>query len=256
MGAGGAGFGALPGGQTMGNNTRRGVVAFFVLALSLSWAVWIPLALTRVDVGHSPWRYLMMLGGVSPSLFGLAFTIRSRSHGGRQFVRALFSPKLIGARNFGLMSLSLLIPFALSLAFDYVVTGNVPSTQRFSSGLGSPLSAAFVLLSLVYAGPLTEEFGWRGFATRELLPRLGSLKVSIVVGTIWSVWHYPLLFLNGQYEITNYFIFIPVHLIKHVGLAGIMTYFFARTKCSILSAITIHFLSNTLAIDQCISKAI
>jgi membrane protease YdiL (CAAX protease family) len=226
----------------MEHRPLRAAIPFFVAAVLLSWAVWIPLAVTQVDVRQAPWRHLMMVGGV-----GIVFIVRWRSYRRREFVRALFSPMQIGAKSLGLMLLAIVIPFGLSLAIDYVTTGTLPDTQRFRSGLGSPVSWVFVFLSLVYSGPLTEEFGWRGFATRHLLPQLGVPKVGLLVGAIWSVWHYPLLFLNGQYDIHNYLLYIPLHLLKHIGLATIITCFFERTNNSILAAIMIHFLSNTLA---------
>jgi uncharacterized protein len=219
---------------------------FFALTLSLSWLIWIPLAIAEVNVREVPWFFLMTIGGASPSLIGILLIIRNKSYSKSEFVRAFLSLRWIGVKNIGLILLAIAIPFGLSLALDYLLIGNVPNAQRFMKGLSSPISIAYVVFSLIYSGPLSEEFGWRGFATKHLLPQWGLLKVGIIVGAVWSVWHYPLLFLSGQYEIENYLMFIPIHLLKHIGLATIITYFFKRTNGSVLSAMLIHFLSNTL----------
>jgi membrane protease YdiL (CAAX protease family) len=39
-------------------------------------------------------------------------------------------------------------------------------------------------------GPWGEELGWRGYAQPQLQQGMGSFWASLVVGTIWSVWHY------------------------------------------------------------------
>lgn len=39
-------------------------------------------------------------------------------------------------------------------------------------------------------GPWGEELGWRGYLQPVLQKRLGALGASLVVGTMWSLWHY------------------------------------------------------------------
>jgi uncharacterized protein len=39
-------------------------------------------------------------------------------------------------------------------------------------------------------GPWGEELGWRGYAQAQLQKRLGALGASVVVGILWSFWHY------------------------------------------------------------------
>ena len=49
----------------------------------------------------------------------------------------------------------------------------------------------FVVTYLV-AGPLAEEFGWRGFAQPRLRERFGLIGTSVVLGAAWALWHVPL----------------------------------------------------------------
>jgi membrane protease YdiL (CAAX protease family) len=57
----------------------------------------------------------------------------------------------------------------------------------------------FTVLTGIYgmvgssARALGEEIGWRGFLTPELYKSLGYVKTSLLVGIIWSLWHYPIL---------------------------------------------------------------
>ena len=51
-------------------------------------------------------------------------------------------------------------------------------------------------LSLVL-GAWLEEFGWSGYASERLVPTYGALRASLIIGAVWSIWHYvPLLQVN------------------------------------------------------------
>jgi len=57
------------------------------------------------------------------------------------------------------------------------------------AGAGGPLGAlAYTLL----AGPLSEEFGWRGYVQPRLRRYHGRIAVTVVVGATWGLWHVPL----------------------------------------------------------------
>jgi membrane protease YdiL (CAAX protease family) len=45
---------------------------------------------------------------------------------------------------------------------------------------------------------LGEEFGWRAYLQQKLLP-LGPRKAVLLVGAIWAVWHWPIIFLGYNY---------------------------------------------------------
>jgi membrane protease YdiL (CAAX protease family) len=57
------------------------------------------------------------------------------------------------------------------------------------AGAGGPLGAlAYTLL----AGPLSEEFGWRGYVQPRLRRHYGRIAVTVPVGAAWGLWHVPL----------------------------------------------------------------
>ena len=68
---------------------------------------------------------------------------------------------------------------------------------------------AFAILQLVVGvliAPLVnflftfgEEFGWRGYLLPKLMP-LGGRKAMLLIGLIWGVWHWPLIFMGAEYE--------------------------------------------------------
>jgi CAAX protease family protein len=52
-----------------------------------------------------------------------------------------------------------------------------------------PLGVALSTIST-----LGEELGWRGLLSDRLLRVMGFTRASLLTGAIWSVWHYPLIF--------------------------------------------------------------
>jgi membrane protease YdiL (CAAX protease family) len=70
-------------------------------------------------------------------------------------------------------------------------------------GLGALPAWASIALYLFFAGTtgvirggataLGEEIGWRGFLVPELARRTNFTATALISGTIWAMWHYPIL---------------------------------------------------------------
>jgi len=124
---------------------------------------------------------LIVLGGWGPGLAAIAVTAWDSGSPGvrellRQFRRWRVSPiwyvaALLGPAMLGLVALAL-----------STLTGGPTPAHWFS------LPRARLLGLTV--GPWGEELGWRGYAQPQLQQGIGAFRASMVVGTIWSVWHY------------------------------------------------------------------
>ena len=99
----------------------------------------------------------------------------------------------------------------------------------------------FFLYNLIYGG-LSEEPGWRGFALPRLQAKFSPLVSSLILGFFWAVWHAPARF--GGIEAKS----LSDTLVEWgllLLVTVIFTWFFNRTKGSILVTTLVHPAMNT-----------
>lgn len=225
---------------------------YFLFTFLWSWAFWWPIALWGPDTTHFITRLCFGLGGLGPLIFGLYFTYREKGKAGLKDVwqRTADWKRLKG---WGWLIGFLLIPF-LTLAAGWIdrlwegpgLRWDSHTWDYFTRLLPPPLALAGFLIFLFLFGPLPEEIGWRGYALDRLWARWGPWGASLILGGSWGLWHLPLFFLKGAHqEIVGagtpgfYLFFAGI-----VAFAVIMTWIYALTGRSILSAILMHFSVN------------
>jgi membrane protease YdiL (CAAX protease family) len=93
-------------------------------------------------------------------------------------------------------------------------------------------------ITLLYGGPLGEEPGWRGFALPYLQKRHSPLEASVILGFFWALWHAPLDISHG-FGVPG-LEGVVYRLIFAIPLTLLFTFFYNRTKGSILVAILLH----------------
>jgi len=100
---------------------------------------------------------------------------------------------------------------------------------------------SFVLL---LPGVLGEEMGWRGFLVPELARFMSFTGVALTSGLIWSMWHWPLIFM-GLYgnDITPLYYQLFFFTLFIVSYAFIMTYLRFKTG-SLWTAVIFHMSGN------------
>lgn len=99
----------------------------------------------------------------------------------------------------------------------------------------------FFLYNIIYGG-LSEEPGWRGFALPRLQAKFSPLVSSLILGVLWAVWHAPARF--GGIEAKSLSDTL-VEWVLIVLVTVIFTWFFNRTKGSILVTALVHPAMNT-----------
>ncbi len=218
------------------------VSLFFIITLFLSYFVfWGPIAIFKVqtvnlvDDKMGPlWAIILFVtGGFVPSIIGITLTA---FYEGKSGVLKLL--KKSTRINLGIKWYAFIIIISLYFGLALIVIYNLLGGRFDFSQFWVQLPT---IIPLIFLGPLSEEYGWRGFAIKRLLRNVSPNTTSLVIGLVWSLWHLPLFFIPGssQFEFNLPFL---VFLISVTSISFVFTYFYIRTGQSIFSAIFLHWI--------------
>jgi membrane protease YdiL (CAAX protease family) len=217
---------------------------FFILTFALSWAFWIPMAASGKEVSLG----LLVIGAFSPSVFGILMTYRSADKAGRaDFWRRTIHFGRIGSVWYAVIGLLFPAIMALTFVLDSVLGGEIPSLEGALQTLTQPFSLLVFIITMLIGGPLAEELGWRGFALDRLQSKWTALRASLVLGGIHAAWHLPLFFTIGTSQGSMGFAtsLFWLWVVQVVAGTIFFTWVYNNNRRSILSAVLIHFMSNS-----------
>ncbi len=224
------------------HSSQKSVLIFFVLAYAITWGL---SALATQQI--LPWDVPPFLMTASSILLhygpALAAIIMVSMEGGRSAVGALLGRLgqwRVGVRWYLFVFLFPLLVRLAAVGVDVLLGGQFP--PFFSAGIvpeGNPLLLLpVVFLAVFFQAGLAEEIGWRGYALPRLQQRYGALTSSLILGVIWTFWHYHPENFADIWPITGYYLF------SVVGLTILMTWIQNNTRASLLLAVLFHTVSN------------
>jgi uncharacterized protein len=218
---------------------------FFGLTYGLSWAIWVPFAISGYKVDR-PIPALIAACSM-PSLVGILLThLTSNNRDKADFWKRVISFKLIGPGWFTVIIC--LFPFllALGLLTNMLFEGALPPFQNAQQTLLRPAALILYLGANIIGGPLGEELGWRGLALDRLQNQWNALLASLILGIIWAVWHLPLFFIKGTPQQAMGFgtFLFWLWSLQVISLSVLTTWVYNNTHRSILSAVFMHFMFN------------
>lgn len=203
---------------------RHPLVAYFILAYALAWAL-IPLVVS-VSVAFG----LLALFGPAIAAISVTGIVE-----GRPGVRQLLQRVVPGRTGLKWIAVAVGLPILIS-AMVVVLNAML---------LGKPISIApneapvlTLILGLLVVG---EEIGWRGFALPRLKTRFNSLTASLILGGLWATWHLPNSFIPGlEYYLTAF----PLFLVYVVSMTVLFTWLSNHTRGSVWIAWLFHAAIN------------
>lgn len=220
--------------------SRKNVILFSLITLGGSLLFWGSLILFDFKVpnleSQEPTKILPMLiyvlNGFIPSIAGLCLYIKQ---GEKSRLKSLL-PKRENLKD-TLLILGLFVLVFLTQTILYRIFVDTYDYKIILAQLGQ-------LLPLIILGPLSEEIGWRGYLQDQFDTKY-PIRVSVLIGMIWGLWHLPLFFMIGTTQQVNQMNFLTF-LILVVLVSYIMTYFYIRNKGSLFIGVLIHYMYTVI----------
>ena len=187
------------------NRTAARWFVYFYLSLTVLYLFGVIAALVRPEQILTLSSLLLI-----PNLIGLILLVVLRWRGGRE---AFAGTGLAGGspRVWLVYGLGLVVWYGLQTFLNYVfklgqvvdVTAAFPQLQ--AANLPAPALLLVLALQMVVFAPFLgliisfgEEYGWRGYLQTELT-RLGRIRGVFLLGVIWGIWHWPLIWMGYNY---------------------------------------------------------
>ncbi|KAJ50161.1 hypothetical protein BD780_000947 [Clostridium tetanomorphum] len=231
----------------MKNKDLKEVMIFFLITIFLSLFVfWGPIALFKVPtIGFNSgavgpvWAIILfMIGGFVPSITGIILTaVFEGKKQAKQLLKKAFQVR-IGFKWFIAINLTAAY-FAVSWIIIYSALHGNFNYSKFFTLLPT-------ILPLFIFGPLSEEYGWRGFALKRLLKIVNPNIASLAIGLVWSLWHLPLFYIvsTNQYEHNLSFL---TFMISITSSSFIYTYIYIKTHGKLFTAVFFHWIYTFLS---------
>lgn len=221
---------------------KYSLLLFFLLTFALTWMMWLPAALTKLNGGVptlGPDNPIGQFGRWAP---GLVAIILTSLIAGKQGLGALFRPLKIWRVNIGWYLFALLFQPALFFVSKWIDFSLLGRSYEIVSPLASVnIEAPFIFIAIgvitsAIPGSFMEELGWRGFALSRLQNRNTALTASIILGLIWGAWHIPaIMYLEGT-DVFN----MVLAVVNTIAVTILFTWIFNNTQGSLLLATLFH----------------
>ena len=224
--------------RTTPTTTSAFPLGYFVLAFAFTWSFWWLAVLEARGLIPPLPVPAQGLGVLGPLVAAVVLTAREGGGAGlrdllRRIVRWRVAPVW-----YGVVLLGPVLLYLASMALEVALGGQPPSPGALVGALPTVFVYAAYMVVFVAIG---EEVGWRGYALPRLQSGHGALLASVVLGTMWALWHLPLFFNPDLFYSNLPFV---VQLALQIPLAILLTWVFNSTGGSVLMAILLHAMVN------------
>ena len=214
-------------------STGRSPLAFFVLMFALS----IPLSLAGTLMERELLPGLPLSALVVPfcPLIAAAVLVyrENKLQGVIDLLKRTFDYKRVTAKVWFIPTV-LLMPGVMILEYGLLrlMGSSIPAPQ-FS------LWTSLILFGAFFIAAAGEELGWMGYAIDPLQDRLQALPASIVLGVVWTVWHFILLA-----QVSRSPAWIAWWSVATVAQRIIIVWLYNNTGKSVFIAVVYHAMMN------------
>lgn len=212
---------------------------FIITVFISTWFIWAFAVLSSLGIidFFIPTALMVIFGTFMPSIIGLFFLIRYDKIKLKEILKNTF---LLKGDTKYLTLVFILMPVIFSLA--YIITTIFFGTTYDLPWLSRPFELPILFLYiLVLGGPLGEEIGWRGFLLPRLLKNRSAFQASLLLGTLWAMWHIPLFLIEGTVQSSISFL---IYFMYTVILTFFITFLYLKTDKRTSTALYMHTSAN------------
>lgn len=229
------------------NNYRYRPVAFFVYSFVFTWVFW---WISVYDSIYYPdemgFGIFLAIGLFVPSVVAVLMVGRSKNAALKQdFKEKLLSVKRVNVPNILIGSAAFSLVIFLSILIS-LLFGESREQFSFVGGFSFSISGMPTLILLIVTAIL-EELGWKGYAEDAIANSQNWFNVSLIFGALWSVWHFPLIFIAESYQgmIFQMNVWYAVNFFLSIVPASFFfTWIYIKSNRSIISCMIVHFIFN------------
>lgn len=197
---------------------------------------------------------LVSLLGLPKWIFDIVFCVSAWSS---TFAFAILFNKIYPGENFiqfikdkfkNKIKLSVIIPaIAIQVFIFLMILLLLPKSNEANSifTVSSTGMLIYFFITNLFAGPLGEELGWRGFAQIELQKKHSPLMSSIIIGFWWGMWHLPIWFTTGLAGV-DLIQYVLCFMVAIIATKIVMTAFYNLNQ-NLIVPIIIHQFFNFFA---------
>jgi uncharacterized protein len=228
---------------------KYSIPLFFILAYLFTWSNWLPQALALRGINtYEPTEAIALLAGYGPALAAILVAVFTA---GRQGLGELFGRLVRWRVGIQWYAVALFLPaltILIAVGLNALTGGPSPDPSKLDYPFGpqdTSLAIKVIILFLVFTlgfDGLGEELGWRGFALPKLMETKTPLTASIILGTLWAVWHFP--FARTEGVVLNS-VPLVIFVLNLIASAIIYTWIFINTRGSLLPVLLFHAAGNT-----------
>ena len=225
---------------------RHALLFYFVLAIVLSWSIYIPLVAVRQGWTDAPIPYsIHYLASFGPMLAAIILTAITDAQDG---LRELWSRIVKWRVSWAYAVFAILSPvvlFVFAAIAMRVFQGEWPDLRLLGQANYLPYLGWGVLPIWLATFGFGEEIGWRGFALPRLQRTMSVSKATLFLGLLWTLWHVPSFFYHETYVGMGW-IMLPAIAFSVLCGAVLLTWLYNGTGGSVLMVTIWHALFDLL----------
>ncbi len=214
---------------------KKSPLQFFVLVFALSIPFWLIGAMAENLAKGLPINLpVSSLTTFCPLIAAFILVYREDKPGGiRRLLKRVFDYKRI-KQKIWYVPIIFLMPIIMLLSYGVMLLLGLPLPEPHIPFLTIP-----ILFVVFFIGAIGEEAGWMGYAVDPMQDRWSALKTSIILGSVWAIWH-VVPFIQAHHPPT----WIVWQCFSQVAARILIVWLYNNTGKSLFAAILFHDMMN------------